>query len=50
MRNEPGHPKVEELAASEWQDVVAYCDEVLALKLIPDEGMLALVDSFLRCD
>ena len=50
MRNEPDHPKVEELAASEFEEIVAYCDEVLRLKLIPDEGLMGLIDAFLRCE
>lgn len=50
MKNRSGHPKVDELAASEFQEVVDYCTEVLELKPIPEEGLLMLVDAFLRCD
>lgn len=50
MKNRSGHPKVEELAASEFQEVVDYCTEVLGTKDMPDEGLLALVDAFLRCE
>ena len=41
---------VEELAASEFEEILDYCTDVLELKLIPDEGLLSLVDAFLNCD
>lgn len=50
VRNKPGHPMVEELAGAEFEDVLAYCTEVLELKPIPDEGIMGLVTAFLRCE
>ena len=49
-RNTPGHPKVEELSGYDFEELVDYCTNVLALKPIPDEGLLALVDAFLRAE
>lgn len=48
--NRSGHPDVEALSASEFQEVVEYCTEILETKDIPDDGLLRLVDSFLRCE